>query len=180
MPVRTAIGAMSPGCYPVPTPVCVNDIIALEFDISSNATTWIFRVGLLIVPPPAYFADYRRCPAPRCADRAMLEHGIETGIIRRLPPGEYIELHQPLGPVDAHGHPIPPTYQGAAIPKKMNRLGLSGKPGSGSFFRADPQPEIEQLRAAGHSVESRQLAVLRHVREMADGTAGSGIIEHRS
>ena len=44
----------------------------------------------------------------------MLEHGIETGILKRLPHGAYIELHQPLGPVDDHGHPIPLEYQGAA------------------------------------------------------------------
>ena len=58
------------------------------------------------------------------SDRAVLEHGIETGILKRLPHGAYIELHQPLGPVDDHGHPIPLEYQGAPLPKRMNKLGL--------------------------------------------------------
>ncbi|MQY26848.1 cytochrome bc1 complex cytochrome b subunit [Nocardia aurantia] len=165
-PVRTAIGAMALAFYAVLTLACVNDIIALKFDISLNATTWIFRIGLLVVPPLAYFAAYRLCLALQRSDRAVLAHGIETGIIRRLPDGEYLELHQPLGPVDERGHAIPLAYRGAAIPKKMNELGLSGKPGSGSFFRADPEPEIELLQGNAHTQESRRLAVLRRAQEM--------------
>ncbi|KZM68441.1 cytochrome b [Nocardia terpenica] len=161
VPVRTAIGAMALAFYVVLTLACVNDIIAYKFDISLNATTWAFRIGLLLVPPLAYFLAYRLCLALQRSDRAVLEHGIETGVIRRLPHGEYIELHQPLGPVDEHGHPIPLEYQGAPVPKKMNRLGLSGKPGTGSFLRADPEHENEQLRAVEHEQEHRQLAVLR-------------------
>ena len=60
-------------------------------------------------------------------DRAVLEHGIETGHLRRLPSGEFIEIHQPLGGVDSHGHPIPLDYQGAPVPKRMNQLGYAGK-----------------------------------------------------
>jgi len=36
-------------------------------------------------------------------------------------------VHQPLGAVDGHGHPIPLDYQGASVPKRMNQLGYSGK-----------------------------------------------------
>ncbi|WP_280274418.1 cytochrome b [Nocardia wallacei] len=165
VPVRTAIGAMSLAFYVTLTLACVNDIIAFQFDISLNATTWFFRIALLLAPPLAYLAAYRLCLALQRSDRSVLEHGIETGVVRRLPHGEYIEIHQPLGPVDEHGHPIPLPYQGAPVPKKMNRLGLSGKPGSGTFFRADPPPEIEQLRATEHDQEREQLAVLRRHQE---------------
>ncbi|WP_067663983.1 cytochrome bc1 complex cytochrome b subunit [Nocardia miyunensis] len=161
VPVRTAIGAMALTFYVVLTLACVNDIIAFKFNISLNATTWAFRIGLLIAPPLAYMLAYRMCVALQRSDRAVLEHGIETGIVRRMPDGEYIEIHQPLGPVDEHGHPIPLEYQGAAIPKKLNRLGLSGKPGRGSFLRADPQVEAAQLEAADRNQEREQLAVLR-------------------
>ncbi|MEU7769675.1 ubiquinol-cytochrome c reductase cytochrome b subunit, partial [Nocardia sp. NPDC049190] len=138
VPVRTAIGAMAIAFYVVLTLSCVNDIVALKFDISLNATTWIGRIGLLIAPPIAYFLTYRFCIGLQRSDRAVLEHGIETGVIKRLPHGEYIEVHQPLGPVDDHGHPIPLEYQGAPVPKKMSKLGSAGKPGTGSFLRADP------------------------------------------
>ncbi|WP_280385080.1 cytochrome b, partial [Nocardia wallacei] len=168
VPVRTAIGAMSLAFYVILTLACVNDIIAFQFDISLNATTWFFRIALLFGPPLAYFLAYRLCLALQRGDRAVLEHGIETGIVRRLPHGEYIEIHQPLGPVDEHGHPIPLPYQGAPVPKKMNRLGLSGRPGSGSFLRPDPAGEREQLRAAEHEQESEQLQVLRRYQEQGD------------
>jgi ubiquinol-cytochrome c reductase cytochrome b subunit len=161
VPVRTAIGAMALAFYLTLTLACVNDIIAYKFDLSLNATTWFFRIALLLVPPLAYTVAYRLCIALQRSDRAVLEHGIESGIIRRLPYGEYIEIHQPLGPVDAHGHPVPLTYQGAAVPKKLNKLGMSGKPGLGSFLRPDPQAEIEQLGAIEQRREHEQLAVLR-------------------
>ncbi|WP_067696210.1 cytochrome bc1 complex cytochrome b subunit [Nocardia jejuensis] len=169
VPVRTAIGAMALSFYLVLTLACVNDIIALQFHISLNATTWIFRIGLLLLPPLAYFIAYRLCLGLQRGDRAILEHGIETGVVRRLPHGEYIEIHQPLGPVDEHGHPIPLEYQGARVPRKMNELGIAGRPGSGSFFRADPPAEIETNRVNDHAAEHQQLAVLRRVQEVESG-----------
>jgi len=38
-------------------------------------------------------------------DRAVVENGIETGIIHRLPSGGYLETHRPLTALDAHGRP---------------------------------------------------------------------------
>ena len=102
----------------------MNDVIALKFHISLNATTWIGRIGMVVLPAIVYYIAYRWAVGLQRSDRAVLEHGIETGIIKRLPHGAYIELHQPLGPVDDHGHPIPLEYQGAALPKRMNKLGV--------------------------------------------------------
>ncbi|WP_433521958.1 cytochrome bc1 complex cytochrome b subunit [Nocardia pseudovaccinii] len=161
VPVRSGIGAMAITFYLVLTLSCVNDIIALKFDISLNATTWMGRIGLLIAPPIAYFITYRFCIGLQRSDRAVLEHGIETGIIKRLPHGEYVEVHQALGPVDEYGHPVPLVYQGAAIPKKMNKLGSAGKPGTGSFLRPDPVAESERYFEIEHAEERKQLAVLQ-------------------
>ncbi|MBF6064524.1 ubiquinol-cytochrome c reductase cytochrome b subunit [Nocardia terpenica] len=172
VPVRTAIGAMAITFYLVLTLACVNDIISLKFDISLNATTWFFRIGLLVGPPLAYFVAYRMCLGLQRADRAVLEHGIETGVIKRLPHGEYIEVHQPLGPVDEHGHPIPLEYQGAPVPKKMNKLGWAGKPGSGSFLRADPASEAEALTANDHEQEHKQLEILASYQDRTGGEGG--------
>lgn len=171
VPVRTGIGAMAIAFYVVLTLSCVNDIIALKFDISLNATTWMGRIGLLIVPPLAYFITYRFCLGLQRSDRAVLEHGIETGVIKRLPHGEYIEVHQPLGPVDDHGHPIPLEYQGAPVPKKMNKLGLAGKPGTGSFLRADPKDESDRNFELEHEAEHAQLQALEKVQEEAEGSS---------
>ncbi|MBF6177125.1 cytochrome bc1 complex cytochrome b subunit [Nocardia otitidiscaviarum] len=170
VPVRTAIGAMAITFYLVLTISCVNDIIAFKFDISLNATTWGGRILLLVGPPLAYFIAYRFCIGLQRSDRAVLEHGVETGVIKRLPHGEYIEIHQPLGPVDSHGHPIPLEYQGAPVPKKMSKLGSAGKPGSGSFLRADPPAEVESNAQLAHQEEHDMLAAL----EAAQDAGSSG------
>jgi ubiquinol-cytochrome c reductase cytochrome b subunit len=153
VPVRTAIGAMAIAFYMVLTLSAMNDIIAYKFHISLNATTWIGRIGMIVLPPFVYFITYRWAIGLQRSDRAILEHGIETGIIKRLPHGAYIELHQPLGP-------LPLEYQGAPVPTKMNALGSGGSPGSGSFLFADPAAEDAALAEAHHAAEQRALTAL--------------------
>lgn len=160
VPVRTAIGAMAISFYMVLTLAAMNDIIAWKFHISLNATTWIGRIGMVVLPPLVFFATYRWCIGLQRSDRDVLEHGVETGIIKRLPHGAYIELHQPLGPVDEHGHPIPLEYAGAPLPKKMNKLGSGGAPGSGSFLTPDPTSEDAALNEAAHANERRAMTAL--------------------
>ncbi|OMC08753.1 menaquinol-cytochrome C reductase [Mycolicibacter heraklionensis] len=160
VPVRTAIGAMAISFYMVLTLAAMNDIIAWKFHISLNATTWIGRIGMVVLPPLVFFITYRWCIGLQRSDRDVLEHGIETGIIKRLPHGAYIELHQPLGPVDEHGHPIPLEYAGAPLPKRMNKLGSGGAPGSGSFLTPDPVEEDAALTEAAHASERRALTAL--------------------
>ncbi|MCB0928173.1 MAG: cytochrome bc complex cytochrome b subunit [Mycolicibacterium insubricum] len=164
-PVRTAIGAMAIGFYMILTLSAMNDVIALKFHISLNATTWIGRIGMIVVPVVVYFVTYRWAIALQRSDRDVLAHGIETGIIKRTPQGAYIELHQPLGPVDDHGHPIPLPYEGAALPKRMNKLGSAGAPGSGSFLTPDPAAEDAALTAAAHAAEHRALTALKEYQD---------------
>ena len=160
VPVRTAVGAMAIAFYIVLTFSAMNDIIAYKFDVSLNATTWIGRIGMVVLPAIVYYVTYRWCIALQRSDRAVLEHGVETGIIKRLPTGAYLELHQPLGPVDEHGHPIPLEYQGAPVPKRMNKLGSAGAPGSGSLLFADPVDEHDALTEAQHAGERKALTAL--------------------
>ncbi|UMP07555.1 ubiquinol-cytochrome c reductase cytochrome b subunit [Amycolatopsis sp. EV170708-02-1] len=153
VPVRTSLGIMALTFFAVIMLSGFNDIIAFAFDISLNATTWAGRIGVLLLPPIAYYITYRICLGLQRADREVLEHGVETGIIKRLPHGEFIEIHQPLGPVDDHGHPIPLEYQGASVPKKMNKLGSAGHAVAGSTWSPDPVEEtiaLERARANGH------------------------------
>lgn len=173
VPVRTAVGAAAIAFYMLLTLCAMNDIIAFKFHISLNATTWIGRIGMVVLPAIVYYVAYRWAVGLQRSDRAVLEHGIETGIIKRLPHGAYIELHQPLGPVDEHGHPIPLEYQGAAVPKRMNKLGSAGEPGSGSFLFPDPISEHEALEAAAHASERKALTVLREHQEELDAS-GNG------
>jgi ubiquinol-cytochrome c reductase cytochrome b subunit len=170
-PVRTAIGAMAISLYMLLTLMCMNDIIAFKFHISLNATTWFGRIGMVVIPPVVYFIAYRWAVGLQRSDRDVLEHGVETGIIKRLPHGAYIELHQPIGPVDDHGHPIPLEYQGAPLPKRMNKLGSAGAPGRGSLLFADPQSEDRALTEEAHTSERRALTALREYQdELGDGS----------
>ncbi len=127
VPVRTALGAAFLAFYILNLINGANDLFALKLDISLNVMTWIGRVGSLVFPLLTYVITYRMCLGLQHADRAVLEHGIETGLLKRLPHGEFVEVHQPLGAVDGHGHPVPLDYQGASVPKRMNQLGYSGK-----------------------------------------------------
>jgi ubiquinol-cytochrome c reductase cytochrome b subunit len=145
VPVRTSLGVMAIVFYVVLLLSGGNDVIADKFDISLNAMTWAGRIGIIILPPIAYVLTYRICLGLQRHDREVLEHGIETGVIRRLPHGEFIEVHQPLGPVDAHGHGQL-AYGGAPVPKRMNQVGGARRAIRG-FFRPIEEPaqvELEQ------------------------------------
>jgi ubiquinol-cytochrome c reductase cytochrome b subunit len=83
---------------------------------------WAGRIGLLVLPPLAYTVTYRICLGLRQHDREVLERGIETGIIRMLPSGEFVEVRQPLGPTDEDGR-MALSYAGAPVPKRVNQLG---------------------------------------------------------
>jgi ubiquinol-cytochrome c reductase cytochrome b subunit len=75
-----------------------------------------------------------------------------------LPTGEFIEVHQPLGPVDEHGHGQL-TYAGTPVPKRMGQLGAASplKHVRGFFYPVKEKPEIQ---AAIDEAESREQAEL--------------------
>ena len=171
VPVRTSLGMMALAFFGVLLISGVNDIIAFKFDISLNAMTWIGRIGLLIAPPVAYYVTYRVCLGLQRSDREVLEHGVETGIIKRLPHGEFVEVHQPLGPVDEHGHPEELEYQGTPVPKKMNKLGAAGSPVAGSLLKPDPPAETVALERAEHEQQQQELEQERRASEQQELTS---------
>jgi ubiquinol-cytochrome c reductase cytochrome b subunit len=160
VPVRTSLGAMALTFYLWLMIAGGNDVIAAKFDISLNAMTWIGRIGVIILPPIAYAITYRICLGLQMHDREVLEHGIETGVIRRLPHGEFIEVHQPLGPVDEHGHGAL-AYGGAPVPKRMNHIGGARRAIRGFFSPVEPPAQVELEQRA----EGRGLAVGESERE---------------
>ncbi|MDQ2838757.1 MAG: ubiquinol-cytochrome c reductase cytochrome b subunit [Actinomycetota bacterium] len=161
VPVRTGLGAMAISFYTVLLLSGGNDLMAKAFDISLNAMTWAGRIALLVLPPIAYAMTYTICLGLQRHDREVLEHGIETGIIKLLPNGEFIEVHQPLGPVDDHGHGTL-QYAGVAVPKKMNRLGNPhGNRLKGFFYpvreTAEIEAELQALAAEQAEHDRREL-----------------------
>ena len=153
VPVRTSLGMMGIAFYFLVTLSGGNDLFAYHFGVSLNAMTWVGRIGLIVLPPLAYFVTYRICIGLQRSDREVLEHGIETGVIKMMPNGAFVEIHQPLGEVDEHGHPVPLPYAGAPVPKQMNQLGFSGHPGRGALT---PDPEDVARKAAEIEHENHQ------------------------
>lgn len=132
-PTRTAIGAMALSFYSVLLISGGNDVIATTFHISLNAITWAGRIGCIIVPPIAFVATKRICLALQKRDREREEHGIETGIIRQLPSGEYVEVHAPVPvPAGIELTPVEPDH----LPADSEHGGLVTRAGRavGSFF----------------------------------------------
>ena len=170
VPVRTSLGMMGIAFYFLVTLSGGNDLFAYHFGVSLNAMTWVGRIGLIVLPPLAYFVTYRICIGLQRSDREVLEHGIETGVIKMMPNGAFVEIHQPLGEVDEHGHPVPLLYAGAPVPKQMNQLGFSGHPGRGVLT---PDPEDVARKAAeieheNHQEEYEMLQALNEANREAD------------
>jgi ubiquinol-cytochrome c reductase cytochrome b subunit len=95
-PTRTAIGIAVISCYGVFWIEGANDVIADHFDISLYSVTWAARIGIFVVPAIAYFITKRICLGLQHKDNHLIEHGVETGIIRQLPGGEFIEETRPV------------------------------------------------------------------------------------
>jgi ubiquinol-cytochrome c reductase cytochrome b subunit len=94
-PTRTAIGMAGVTFYGILWLEGANDVIANWLSISLYVTTEISRYAIFIGPVVAYVVTKRICLGLQRKDVHILEHGVETGIIRQLPSGEYIEVTRP-------------------------------------------------------------------------------------
>ncbi|MEU9343187.1 cytochrome b N-terminal domain-containing protein [Streptomyces sp. NPDC048278] len=101
-PVRTALGVAWISFYLLSLVGAANDIIATRFHVSVESVTWAVRIGLFVVPPAAYAVAKRWALGLQRADRDKVLHGRETGVIKRLPHGEFVEVHAPLGQGELH------------------------------------------------------------------------------
>ena len=95
-PIRTATGIAAVAFYGVLWAEGANDVIADKLQIPLYTITWIARVAIFVGPAVAFIVTRRICLGLQRKDRDLLEHGLETGIIRQLPQGEFIEVHRPL------------------------------------------------------------------------------------
>ncbi|MDY6050686.1 MAG: cytochrome bc complex cytochrome b subunit [Corynebacterium sp.] len=160
VPVRTSLGVVALGAFFLLTLSGANDLFAHFAYISLNAMTWFGRIGIAVLPPVIYFVTYRLCIGLQRSDREVLEHGVATGQIVQTPEGGFLEIHQPIGPVDEHGHQIPLEYQGARVPKKANDIGFAGRAGRGSWLKADPDSVAQKAYEIEEANEREKFAVL--------------------
>jgi ubiquinol-cytochrome c reductase cytochrome b subunit len=95
-PVRTAVGVAVVCGYGIFWAEGANDVLADQFQVPLYTITWIARVAIFVIPIGAYFVTKRICLGLQRKDAHMLAHGVEIGIIRQLPSGEFIEEERPL------------------------------------------------------------------------------------
>jgi ubiquinol-cytochrome c reductase cytochrome b subunit len=100
VPVRTGLGVAWLTLYAVLLIGGGNDIVATHLHLSINAITWFVRIGVFVLPVVAFLVTKKICMGLQRRDRAKVLHGRETGTIKRLPTGEYIEVHEPLTQAD--------------------------------------------------------------------------------
>jgi ubiquinol-cytochrome c reductase cytochrome b subunit len=138
-PTRTAIGIGVITCYGILWAEGANDIIADHLDIPLYLTTRIAQVAIFVGPVIAYILTKRICLGLQRKDNHLIEHGIETGIIRQLPGGEFIEEtrpvdeerlavltsrvdHPPLPSIETGHSDVPPARMRGGLGKVRERL----------------------------------------------------------
>ncbi|HEY2508528.1 MAG TPA: cytochrome bc complex cytochrome b subunit [Streptosporangiaceae bacterium] len=95
-PTRTGLGIAMITFYGVLWAEGANDIIAVHLNIPLYITTWMARVAVIFLPLIAYWLTKRICLGLQRKDQHLIAHGVETGIIRQLPGGEFIEETRPV------------------------------------------------------------------------------------
>jgi ubiquinol-cytochrome c reductase cytochrome b subunit len=130
-PVRTGFGAAWSAWYLVLLLGGGNDIVATHFHLSINAITWFVRIGFFVIPVITFLATKRICLGLQRRDKDKVLHGRETGVIKRLPHGEFIEVHEPLDEyarytLTSHTQPQPleigPTVDENGVERKVGPI----------------------------------------------------------
>jgi quinol---cytochrome-c reductase cytochrome b subunit len=95
-PTRTGFGFAGITFYGILWLEGANDVIANHLQIPLYTTTEVARYAIFIGPVVAFFVARRICLGLQNKDSHMLVHGVETGIIRQLPNGAFVEDERPL------------------------------------------------------------------------------------
>jgi ubiquinol-cytochrome c reductase cytochrome b subunit len=95
VPVRTGIGIAAVVFYGVLWAEGSNDVISDKLHIPLYTVTWAARVLVIAGPVVAFELTRRICLGLQRKDREMLEHGVESGIIRQTPEGGFVEAATP-------------------------------------------------------------------------------------
>ncbi|MCX4727074.1 cytochrome bc complex cytochrome b subunit [Streptomyces sp. NPDC090052] len=126
-PTRTGLGVAWITLYLILLVGGGNDLWATHFDLSINAITWFVRIGMFVGPVIAFIVAKRWCLGLQRRDREKVLHGRESGVIKRLPHGEFIEVHEPLKPQQLHTLTAHEQYQPLEIGPEVDENGVARK-----------------------------------------------------
>jgi ubiquinol-cytochrome c reductase cytochrome b subunit len=163
-PTRTALGVAWVTAYVIMLLGGGNDIFATHFNLSINAITWFVRITYFVGPVLAFVITKRICLGLQRRDKDKVLHGRESGLIKRLPHGEFVEVHEPLAQADLHtltAHEqykpaeIGPTVDENGVRRKVKRTEkLRAKLSKGYYGEANqiPKPTTEEYQeiTSGH------------------------------
>ncbi|MEU1124934.1 cytochrome bc complex cytochrome b subunit [Streptomyces sp. NPDC005899] len=163
-PTRTALGVAWVTIYFVMLIGGGNDIWATHFHLSLNAISWFVRIAFFVGPVLAFIATRRICLGLQRRDKEKVLHGRESGTIKRLPHGEFVEVHEPLGPAQLHTLTAHHQYEPLELGPTVDENGVERKPSALQKLRARlsrsyygegnqiPKPTVEEYKeiTSGH------------------------------
>ncbi|MGW0700452.1 cytochrome bc1 complex cytochrome b subunit [Streptomyces sp. NPDC002867] len=163
-PTRTALGVAWVTGYVIMLLGGGNDIFATHFHLSINSITWFVRITYFVGPVLAFIITKRICLGLQRRDKEKVLHGRESGIIKRLPHGEFVEIHEPLSQADRYKLTAHEQYQPAEIGPTVDENGVRRKIGrmeklrvklSKGYFGGDNQvakPTVDEYKeiTSGH------------------------------
>jgi ubiquinol-cytochrome c reductase cytochrome b subunit len=135
-PTRTAFGVAWITVYFIGLVGGGNDLWATHFHLSLNSISWFVRIGFFAGPVLAFIITKRICLGLQRRDAEKVLHGRESGIIKRLPHGEFIEVHEPLDQNKLHTLTAHEQYAPAEIGPSVDENGVERKAGPTQKLRA--------------------------------------------
>ncbi|MEW1696076.1 cytochrome bc complex cytochrome b subunit [Streptomyces sp. NPDC101490] len=126
-PTRTAFGVAWITAYMIMLVGGGNDIWATHFHLSINAITWFVRIFFFAGPVIAFIVTKRICLGLQRRDKDKVLHGRESGIIKRLPHGEFVEVHEPLSQGELYRLTAHEQYEAAELPPAVDENGVARK-----------------------------------------------------
>jgi ubiquinol-cytochrome c reductase cytochrome b subunit len=163
-PTRTAFGVAWLTWYVILLIAGGNDMVAIFFHLSINHITWFARIAFFVGPVIAFIITKRICLGLQRRDRDKVLHGRESGIIKRLPHGEFVEIHEPLSQGELYKLTSHEQYKPAEIGPTVDENGVERKVKRSEKVRAKlsdayygeesqiPKPTVEEYReiTSGH------------------------------
>ncbi|MER5734052.1 MULTISPECIES: cytochrome bc complex cytochrome b subunit [unclassified Streptomyces] len=129
-PTRTAFGVAWITAYMIMLVGGGNDLWATHFHLSINSITWFVRIFFFVGPVIAFIVTKRICLGLQRRDKDKVLHGRESGIIKRLPHGEFVEVHEPLSQGELYKLTAHEQYEPAALPPAVDENGVQRKIGA--------------------------------------------------
>ncbi|NEE47350.1 ubiquinol-cytochrome c reductase cytochrome b subunit, partial [Streptomyces sp. SID8455] len=162
-PTRTALGVAWITAYFIGLVGGGNDLWATHFHLSLNAISWFVRIFFFAGPVIAFIVTKRICLGLQRRDRDKVLHGRETGIIKRLPHGEFVEIHEPLSPGQLHTLTAHEQYKPVELGPEVDENGVKRK--------ISPVQKVRAKLSQGYYGENNQIAkpTAEEYKEISEG-----------